>query len=121
MRPTPWEEAEKYRLLGDEKYESVYGDNFGAFIIHRIFGNLRMLVSAGEKGKYAWEHVSVSLADRCPTWAEMDRAKKLFWLPEETVMQLHVPEREHINVHPYTLHLWRPIGFDIPLPPPIMV
>ena len=121
MKPTPWIEAEKHRLHGDAQFVSFYGDNFGAFIIHRINGNLRILVSPGEKGKYAWEHVSVSLENRCPTWDEMDRVKRMFWLPEETVIQLHVPEREHINVHPFTLHLWRPIGVEIPLPPPIMV
>jgi len=22
-----------------------------------------------------------------------------------------------VNIHPYCLHLWRPVGQDIPLPP----
>lgn len=123
MRPTPWAKAEHYRLLAekDSKYYSEYGDPFGAFIIHRINGNLRMLVTSGEAPHHNWEHVSVSLEDRTPTWAEMCRAKDLFWLPTETVIQLHVPDADHINYHPFTLHLWRPIEVEIPLPPPIMV
>jgi hypothetical protein len=32
-------------------------------------------------------------------------------------MQLHVPVSDHINRHPYTLHLWRPHALEIPRPP----
>jgi hypothetical protein len=32
-------------------------------------------------------------------------------------MQVHVPASEHINIHPYTLHLWRPLLLEIPRPP----
>ena len=122
MRPTPWDEAEKYRLnvKKSARYYSEYGDNFGAFVIPRIVGDLRILVSPGEDG-FDWEHVSVSLADRCPTWTDMCRVKRLFWLPTEQVMQFHPPDDDHINCHPFTLHLWRPLKFEIPLPPPIMV
>ncbi|EFH8163197.1 hypothetical protein GI328_23040 [Escherichia coli] len=45
----------------------------------------------------------------------------MFWEPEDAVMQLHVPESQHINNHPYCLHLWRPINKEIPLPPQFMV
>lgn len=65
-----------------------------------------------------WEHVSVSLPHRCPTWGEMQMVKNLFWDDDEVVMQLHVAKKDHINVHPYCLHLWRPrSGKKIPLPP----
>lgn len=65
----------------------------------------------------AWEHVSVSLTTRCPTWDELEHVRLLFWGPEETVLQLHVPRTLHVNRHPHCLHLWKPIGFEIPLPP----
>ena len=68
-----------------------------------------------------WEHVSVSLRDRCPTWAEMEEVKRRFWSDVDTVMQLHVPPREHRNCHPYCLHLWRPTDQEIPRPPGIFV
>ena len=66
-----------------------------------------------------WDHVSVSTANRCPTWEEMDRIKRIFFKPGEVAMQLHLPPDDHINCHPYTLHLWRPHGVKraIPLPP----
>lgn len=69
-----------------------------------------------------WEHISVSLRHRCPTWSEMCWVKDLFWQPEEVVMQLHPAKSDYVNCMPYCLHLWRPINGDkIPLPPSIMV
>lgn len=68
-----------------------------------------------------WEHVSVSHPDRTPTWDEMDEVKRRFWSDEDTVMQLHVPVREHISCHNHCLHLWRPTVESIPRPPDIFV
>ena len=78
---------------------------------------LRIVASSGE----GWDHVSVSRKNRCPNWAEMEQIKHLFFKENETAMQLHVPESEHINCHPYCLHIWRPTDQEIPKPPPIMV
>ena len=69
----------------------------------------------------AWEHVSVSTAVRCPTWEEMCHVKEIFWDPEDVVIQLHPPRSEWVNCHPYTLHLWRPIGIVLPRPPALTV
>lgn len=80
------------------------GERYGAFVVLHRGKRLRVIVSAGG----GWDHVSVSCADRCPTWDEMSYVKRLFFYPQETVMQLHVPERQHINCHPFCLHLWRP-------------
>jgi hypothetical protein len=68
-----------------------------------------------------WEHVSVSRRNRCPNWTEMSHVKNLFFNEDETVMQLHVPASDHVNDHPYCLHLWRPKDQEIPRPPFWMV
>lgn len=68
-----------------------------------------------------WDHVSVSRPDRCPTWEEMERVKRAFFLPDETAFQLHVPVSDHISIHPHCLHLWRPHELEIPRPPNWMV
>jgi hypothetical protein len=78
---------------------------------------LRVIASNGG----GWEHVSVSLPNRCPTWTEMEQIKRLFFADHETAMQLHVPVSEHINAHNYCLHLWRPLETEIPRPPANMV
>jgi hypothetical protein len=51
----------------------------------------------------------------------MEYAKRTFFHPNEVAMQLHVAEDEHISIHPYVLHLWRPHDVKIPLPPRMMV
>ena len=72
-----------------------------------------------------WEHVSVSPGSpnrkKCPTWDEMCAIKDMFFEAEETVVQYHPPKSDYINNHPYCLHLWRPIGQEVPRPPAIYV
>jgi hypothetical protein len=123
MRPAPWLHLEPYRQHLPNWEECTPGSTRGFFLITANSLMLKVMASDGnykEVGlgpEYAWEHVSVSTNIRCPTWQEMDFVKDQFWLPEETVIQLHVPKHRHVNVHPYCLHLWRPLFAAIPLPP----
>jgi len=97
-----------------------YGDSKnGAFIIPcpATGRELTVIASDGE----GWDHVSVSLKNRCPSWVEMDYIKRLFFKADECVLQYHVPEKDHINIHPYCLHLWRPQQIEIIMPPKDMV
>lgn len=68
-----------------------------------------------------WDHVSVSRRSRTPNYPEMEFIRRKFFRDDECVMQLHVPIAEHINCHPYCLHLWRPQKQVIPQPPGRMV
>lgn len=61
------------------------------------------------------------LARRTPTWREMEWVRDQFWEPEELVVQFSVPRSQHISYHDYTLHMWKPIGVELPLPPSITV
>lgn len=79
--------------------------------------NLTVISSDGE----GWDHVSVSLPNRCPNWQEMCFVKDLFFDKEEAVMQLHPAASRYKNFHPYCLHMWRPQDSEIPLPPDFMV
>jgi hypothetical protein len=79
-----------------------------------VDGQPLRVIAAVDEG---WDHVSVSRASRCPNWPEMEFIKRKFFADSETAMQLHVPPSDHINRHPYTLHLWRPHDQDIPRPP----
>lgn len=88
---------------------SIGDDKNGFFQV----GPLLVIVTCGE----GWEHISVSHPDRIPTWEEMDAIHKLFFEDDEVAMQLHIPAKEHINYHPYCLHIWRPIIGGIPRPP----
>ena len=69
----------------------------------------------------SWEHVSVSRPDRIPTWDEMCWIKSLFFDDDDTVVQFHPPRAEWVNNHSRCLHMWRPIGIEVPRPPQILV
>lgn len=102
-------------------FASAKTDGFnGAFFIPARLpdcGEFKVLCSDGE----GWEHVSVSLPDRCPTWDEMCWVKSLFWDDHEAVMQLHPPSENYVNNLSTCLHLWKPVNQVIPLPPSWMV
>lgn len=122
MRHVPNLHADKYRtkhpLLGD----SAGGENWGYFEIPTRHGLLRAVASDGEGPEAGgWEHVSVSLASRCPTWDEMCLVKSLFWPDDETVLQFHPRKSEYVNYMPFCLHLWRHGGTEAELPPSILV
>ena len=68
-----------------------------------------------------WDHVSVSWPNRCPTWDEMCMVKRIFFDPEDTVIEYHPSESEYVNLHPYCLHMWRPRFAKVPMPPSWMV
>lgn len=91
--------------------------NAGAFVIPVKKARFMVVASDG----MGWEHVSVSLPDRTPTWAEMCLVKSMFWDEDDMVVQYHPPKSEYVNVHEHCLHLWRPIDTVIPAPPTILV
>jgi hypothetical protein len=87
------------------------------FVKLRHNQEVRVIASDG----LGWEHVSVSRSDRCPTWDEMCQIKDLFWDEDDCVVQYHPPKEDWVNNHPNCLHLWRPIGVEVPRPPAILV
>jgi len=110
-------ELDKYRI----PLHGYMGDHLeGAFLFelhpnkeYRHWRRLKVVASAGE----GWDHVSVSLDDRTPTWDEMEFIRKRFFKPDEVVIQLHLPESQHINYHPHCLHMWRSWKQTYDLPP----
>jgi hypothetical protein len=99
-------------------YGNAGDDTCGVFQLKSGRGEeIRVIASSGE----GWDHVSVSLEKRCPTWEEMEQVKRMFFKDDETAMQLHVPPSAHISHHPYCLHIWRPSREEIPMPPDWMV
>lgn len=112
---------ERFRIMsGKLASDSTYGNN-GGFFIPR--GRTAFWVMASDG--VGWEHVSVHCVtdnkERTPTWAEMCYIKDMFWGEEDTVVQYHPPKSDYVNMHPHTLHLWRPTNLVIPRPPSILV
>lgn len=94
-----------------------FGDDGGAGIIEYHGNSFCFQYSFG----MGWEHVSVSLKKRTPTWAEMCMFKDIFWPDHEACIQYHPARSEYINIHKYCLHIWRPSNGTFPVPPKNMV
>lgn len=109
----------QYRVRNGMMGSDDDGGNNGLFAIKIDEKRFNVIASDGAD----WEHVSVSIhkGKRVPNWREMCHIKRLFWAPEAMVMQLHPRQSQYVDFHPYTLHLWRPIGQEIPEPPAILV
>ncbi len=118
-----WTHLEPYRKsIGP--MATAESSHYGAFYLRIGKTDIIAIASAGSPAM-PWEHVSLQARDynggRTPTWAEMCYAKSLFGEPEECVVQYHPPESDYVNTHPHVLHLWKPIGIELPRPPKIAV
>jgi hypothetical protein len=122
MRNAPICKAERHRITtGLCASDSSCGNN-GAFEVpfngsRGVPSCLRVIASDGE----GWDHVSVSLSNRTPTWEEMCFIKDIFFRDDEAVIQFHPPKSEYVNFHPFCLHLWRKQDAEFPLPPSVLV
>jgi hypothetical protein len=103
--------------------DDTYGNNGFFWIKHEKSDNLEYRVQASDG--MGWEHVSIHIQDNdqeeTPVWEEMCQIKDMFWDSEDCVIQFHPPKSEYVNHHENTLHLWRPVGIELPRPDSIMV
>ena len=115
------EKVNKYRVINGPFGTDDTETRGGLFSIKLGFGGFtrvyNVIVGIGD----GWEHVSVSLPDKTPSWKTMCTIKDIFWDDEDVVMQLHPKKEDYVNLHQHTLHLWRPLDQEIPTPPKIMV
>lgn len=108
---------ERYRLTSGPLGSTAELGNNGAFRVPIGSQYAHVIASDGS----GWEHVSVSLRTRCPTWQEMCKVKALFWDDEDVVIQYHPRKSEYVTNCDTCLHLWRPTLGEIPTPPPSLV
>lgn len=77
----------------------------GLFYLPSIVSGQRMQIIASTTKD--WDHVSVTLKNRSPNWDEMSQVHRAFFKNDEVALQYHVPLTDHVNLHPFCLHLWR--------------
>lgn len=97
---------DKYRDRNFERqYYGANGDAGNGVFWVPVGGKMFNVVASNGGG---WEHVSVSPANRkrttALTWEEMCEIKRMFFQED-----------------PLCLHMWRPIGAEMPKPPKIFV
>ena len=116
---------EKYRIKNHPIAMLNSDESFGNRGAFEIKMNATTTAFVIASNKLNWEHVSVSIIEDneklMPTWDEMCFIKNLFWDEEDCVIQYHPPKSQYVNNDINVLHLWRPIGIEIPLPPSILV
>lgn len=94
----------------------------GGFWRNLSFEGCRLLNARASWGG-GWDHVSVSLdgvQSKTPAWHEMEAARRFFFEPTETVVQIHPPLDQyvtHTGLHMGVLHLWRKQDAEHVLPP----
>ena len=94
-------------------------DGFKGWVnVGKGLGNAPYFVCSNGGG---WDHVSVSYANRCPTWDEMCKVKEIFFYDDECCVEYHPAKKNYVNVHNYCLHIWKPQKEALPTPPILFV
>ena len=79
---------------------------------------VRVLVTREDRGPDCgvWFHVSLSRANKLPSWRDVREVKDLFIGKDRCAIHMLPPEAFYINLHPHTLHLFTRL--DGPTVPP---
>lgn len=80
-----------------------YGPD-GWYFEHRDGSTL--IVSYAESDGVAWIHASRTGPGRIPTYEEMIELHRAVWGDHGYSYQIQAPRDQHVNIHPYALHLW---------------
>lgn len=62
-----------------------------------------------------WVHTSYSRKGRIPDYKDSKWVKKIFIGDSQIAISVLPKEKDHVNIHPFCLHFFTPIGFN-PLP-----
>lgn len=60
-----------------------------------------------------WLHVSLSRSNRIPSYEDVCEVKNIFIGIDKTALQIFPPKDQHVNHHPFALHLWCCLSKDI--------
>lgn len=91
------------------------------------FGGYYMDIESDKKLNFifsvqmGWEHLSVSMPNKTPSWEQMCRMKDIFWGEEECCVQYHPKKSEYVNCHPHCLHIWKRNDGEYLTPPSLLV
>lgn len=80
-------------MLGGSYYDSISGK----------WLNFMFSIQMG------WEHLSVSMPSKTPSWDQMCVMKEIFFEDEEECFEYHPKKSDYVNIHPHCLHIWRPV------------
>jgi len=80
---------------------------------HSIAQGLTAIFSVEYHGGMCWLHASIARIDKIPDYKDLCKLKKEFIGPNLAALMKLPKESEHVNIHPYTLHLFSCLDGDI--------
>lgn len=120
MTDTPWKAYELprpgmlWRIIKEDSIPDEMGH--AGFIAQRMVDELLVISTYGrEEDEKLWQHVSTSYRNRIPDYDNLCIVKRTFIGQDRKAIQVFPPKAEHVNIHPYCLHLWCCLEND-PLP-----
>lgn len=96
----------------------TFNDGMGGHYYDSVSGKRLNFIFSYQLG---WEHLSVSMPSKTPSWDQMCKMKDIFWNDDETCVQFHPKKEDYVNNHPHCLHIWKPVNEKLPIPPSILV
>lgn len=98
------------RRLGKEFWQipTPFGPDGWIFDMNTVELTGRIIISCGPSGPDEtdeWFHASISYPDHLPEYAELAALHHAVW-PDGYAYQVFAPPADHVNIHPYALHLW---------------
>jgi hypothetical protein len=101
------------KRLGRKEWSlpTEYGPEGWAF--RHMDGTRSIIVTYGVHGdpKTPWLHASIAKRDEMPTYQDLVALHYGVWGDKGWAYQVFAPQSDHVNIHPYALHLWgRPDG-----------
>lgn len=75
---------------------------------YKLPNGCRVGVSAFAHDGHIWIHASISRRDRVPSYDDLCMLKNVVFGPNRICAQVFECEKNHVNIHPFCLHLWGP-------------
>ena len=92
-------------VMGGYYYDVISGKNLNFIVSYQM----------------GWEHLSVSMPSKTPSWDQMCRMKDIFWNKDEACVEYHPKEEDYVNMHQHCLHIWKTTEEYLPTPPHFLV
>lgn len=92
-------------VLGKHRWNAPYRYGQDGWHIDRKDGSARIILSTANHEGSDWTHASISHTNSTPTYDELALMHKAAF-GDGYAYQIFVPPSDHINIHPYALHLW---------------
>lgn len=75
-------------------------------------GRVVILSGSTEQDGHRWLHMSMSRADRLPSWEDLKEGKEIF-VGDRTAIQIFPKKEKYVNIHPNVLHLWACLDAEV--------